>query len=275
MDNEDLPIEELDEKDKLEFDRCSIKTSFFVTAGFVVVLILVWDIFGTPSNVFTAVHPRNIFSIPAILFSNFFHVSKDHLINNLIAFVPLGFFVFKLEGRRGLIGLFIGMLVAGATVWLFETSSSVTAGFSGAVMACWGILFVSVIRRDYLLVIVFLFLSYVFMEFSLFETIRPTSFAKANNVSWLGHLGGIIGGMASQIRSLPVALELLYKEGKVTKEEFIAIASRINKDVNAEVSTEDFDAADSDNQETVGETQRPKSTPRARIRTEKSDGALL
>ena len=240
MNKEDLPIEKLNEEDQFDFVRWSVTESIFATATFVVVLFLVWTIFGPPSSVYTAVHPRDLISIPAILLSNFFHFSKSHLISNLVAFVPLGFLAIKLEGFRGFVGIFLGMLVAGAAVWLFGSEQSASAGFSGAVMACWGILFVSVIRRNYFLVVIFLVLSYVFMETDLFETLRPTAHTKENNIGWIGHLGGVIGGMASQIRSLPVALELLYKEGKVTKEEFIAIAGRINKSVNVDVLTENF-----------------------------------
>lgn len=222
------------------------------------VLIVIWMFFGTPKNLFTGVHPRKLLSIPAILFSSFFHLSKPHLVENLIFFIPLGFLVFKLEGMRGVVGIFVGMLGGGVAVWLFGTHGSMSAGFSGAVFACWGILFVSVIRRDYRWVVVFLFLSYMFLEQSLFETIRPTASAKAGNISWLGHLGGLIGGMASQIRSLPVALELLYKEGKVTKEEFIVIANRIHKNTSDEVGTANIHKAANDFQKETKESADSK-----------------
>lgn len=244
MNNNDLPTEDLAVTDKMDFHGCTVKESIFMVVAFVAVLTVIWIVFGAPDSKFTAVHPRKFVSIPAIFLSNFFHRDRLHLISNLIAFVPLGFLVFKLEGWRGLAGVFVGMLIAGSAVWLFGRGPS--AGFSGAVMACWGILFISVIRRDYRLVVVFLVLSYLLMETDLFETIRPSSYAKAEHISWLGHLGGIIGGMASQIRSLPVALELLYKEGKVTKEEFVTIAKRINKDASDEVSAKNFSKAVND-----------------------------
>ena len=85
------------------------------------------------------------------------------------------------------------------------------------------------------------------MEFSLFDTLRPS--AEAGNISWRAHLGGVIGGMASQIRSLPIALELLYKAGKVTKEEFIVIANRIHEDEEDEVLAKNFHKAVNDFQE--------------------------
>ena len=268
MNKEDLPIEKLNEEDQFDFVRWSVTGSIFATATFVVVLFLVWTIFGSPSSVYTAVHPREIGSIPAILLSNFFHRDTQHLTGNLIIFVPLGFFVFRLECLRGLVGIFIGMMVASTAEWLFAANSSVSYGFSGAVMACWGILFVSVIRRDYRLVVVFLFLSYAFMELTLFETIRPTAYTKENNIAWLGHLGGVIGGMASQIRSLPIALELLYKEGKVTKEEFITIANRINKDTSDEVATENFQKPVNDFPEEAKKTADAKT----HSKHEKTDG---
>lgn len=236
-----LSTEEVNAINQLHFRGWTVKESFFVVAAFVGVLGAVWFIFGKPANIFTAVRPREFLSIPAIFLSNFFHFGISHLIDNLIMFVPLGFFVFKLEGLRGFMGIFVGMLIAGLSIWIFGNSGSASAGFSGAVMACWGILFVSVIRRDYRLVVVFLVLSYLLMESTLFETIRPSAYAESGNISWLGHLGGIIGGMASQIRSLPIALELLYKTGMVTDEEFIAIANRIHNKPDDGAFAEDSD----------------------------------
>ncbi len=225
-----LPLDELGPADKSYFCRASVAASLIMVALFCAVLIAVWHFWGVPESVVTAVHPRKLTSIPSILLSNFFHFDSEHLLSNLIMFVPLGFLVFKFEGlSRGGEGIFIGMLIAGAATWIFGDGATLSAGFSGAVMACWGILLVSAIRRDYRLVVVFLFLSYVFLEYSLFDTIRPTATAKSNNIAWLGHLGGMVGGMAAQIRSLPVALELLYRCGKITQPEFIAIASRLEK----------------------------------------------
>ena len=247
MNTENLPLEELADEGHMYFRGFSVIISIVWVAVFATVLIVTLSMLDKPD--WAMVHPQTISFIPAILLSNFFHSDWNHLRGNLILFVPLGFLVLNFEGFRGLVGIFWGMLIAGVAIWVFGEEGTRTIGFSGAVMACWGILLISLIRRDYRVVAIFLFLSYMFMEYSLFETLRPTASTEANNTSWLSHLGGVIGGMASQIRSLPVALELLYKDGKVTKEEFIAIATRISASTNVEDLTEPVDESGDDFQE--------------------------
>ncbi|MGI9310612.1 MAG: rhomboid family intramembrane serine protease [bacterium] len=209
---------------------------------FIIVLWLAWFFTrGFPESRLLILHPRTISSIPAIFTSNFFHLSFPHLFGNLLFFVPLGFLVLKFEGLRGMLGILTGMLIGGFVVWWFGTEGTVYGGFSRAVMACWGILFVWVIRQSLPLTVGFLILSYFFMEFSLFETIRPTAHTASNNISWLGHLGGLIGGMAYQVRSLAIALEMLYKADKVSEEEFMAISVRIHDNKSAQTEDEILD----------------------------------
>lgn len=214
---------------KMFFRGWSHKESAFAVAGFVLLLSVLHYYVGAPENRLLALHPRSFTSIPAIFFSNFFHGNNLHLIGNLTAFIVLGFFVFNTEGLRGLLGIFAGMIGAGVAVWLFDDGNLRTIGFSGAVMACWGIVFVSLLRRDYRWLAVFLVLSYLLMGFALFETIRPTEYTESQHISWLGHLGGLLGGMASQIRSPFIALEILYNNKKVTDAEFMTIAARMLK----------------------------------------------
>ena len=183
---------------------------------------------GFPRSKFLVIHPRDIFSAPAVFLANFFHLNFAHLAGNLLIFIPFGFWVFRQEGARGIASLLIGMSVSGAVVWLLAAPGQVSAGFSGAVFACFGILLIRSLRvsipQTALLVVVI----GVLLDTNFFETIRPTAYARENRISWLAHLGGLLGGMGAQIRSLHIALEMLHKQRKVTDEEFAVIAARID-----------------------------------------------
>ncbi|MGR3984404.1 MAG: rhomboid family intramembrane serine protease [Gammaproteobacteria bacterium] len=189
---------------------------------------------GFPRSPLLVVHPREIISLPAVLFANFFHLNLAHLISNLAVFIPFGFWVFRQEGTRGLASLLIGMFVSGALVWAVAPPGSVSAGFSGAVFACLGILLIRSLRTSVLQTVILVLVIGVLLDTDFFETIRPTAYARQNQISWLAHLGGLLGGMGAQIRSLHIALEMLYKQRKVSEEEFIVIATRIHTDTAAE-----------------------------------------
>ncbi len=227
---EKMSINRLPDKVKELYRSWSYAEAAVGVIFFTVVLLVAWVFTrGVPESKLLALHPRELVSIPAILLSNFFHKDFTHLFGNLLFFVPLGFWVFKQEGMRGFLGILVGMLVAGVATWVFGERVSSTVGFSGAVFACVGILLVRSIRESVLQTVVFLVLLYFFLEDSLFETIRPTVSTEKGNISWLGHLGGLIGGMMVQIRSIQIALEMLHKQDHITEEEFITIANRIGE----------------------------------------------
>ncbi len=225
-----MNTKKLPDKVKEFYRGCSYQEATGMVVFFVVILLAAWFFTkGFPESRLLTLHPRRLASIPAILFSHFFHKDLRHLLTNLLAFVPLGLWVFKREGVRGVFGVLLGMLVAGCTIWLFGQKGTTVAGFSSAVFACVGILLVRSIRESVVETVILLVVLYFFLEESLFETIRPTLSTEAGNISWIGHLGGLMGGMMAQIRSLQIALEMLYKQGQVTEEEFNVIAARIDK----------------------------------------------
>lgn len=226
-----MKTKKLPDEIKSFYRPCLPATAFAVVTFFVLILLVCWYFTGgVPRSELFALIPRQWLSLPAIVLSNFFHINFLHLLNNLIYFVPLGFFVFKQEGLfRGVEGIFTGMIVAGTAVWLFGGENTVHVGFSGAVLACVGILLVRSIRESVIQTVVLLALLYIFLENVLFETIRPTAHTEKHHISWLGHLGGLIGGMMAQIRSLPIALEMLYKQGYFTEKEFVTFATRIRQ----------------------------------------------
>ena len=201
---------------------------------------------------FIAVYPRDPWSIPAIILSNFFHSDTGHLISNLMFFWVFGLWAFKQEKSEVLQGILYGAVFAGVATWLFGTAGSVHLGFSGVVFALVGILIISSIRIGCITIIVFMCLAvYIGLIVSggaptLWPsdltnqyadilsylrgapTLWPSDFTEG--VPWLGHLGGLIGGMYSQIKSPRHALRILAEKELVTPKEAKAINSRMPDD---------------------------------------------
>ena len=228
---DDSPMEHAEEKtesneeDILEFYvGYSWKQSFIGFFLFLIPVVLVWKIFGTPSNKFMVIYPREFISLPATLLSNFSHGSLDHLVGNMATFFFLGLWVMKTEGTRGILGICVGMTFAGLIIWLFGENPSL--GFSSAVFACIGILIVRSMRESFRQTFFLVIILGTIFQTS--ETIRPTQYVAGKNISWLGHLGGLIGGMLTQIRSRRIALQILFKNQVITLEEFTTIAKRIH-----------------------------------------------
>lgn len=123
-----------------------------------------------------------------LLTSGFAHVDLLHVAFNMLALYFLGPQVERVMGRGRFLAVYLVSLLAGsaAVMWLSEPYSS-TLGASGAVFGLIGALLVVVLRNG--------------------GDPRPLAFWLAINVvitvaggsgiSWQGHLGGLLGGVAA------------------------------------------------------------------------------
>ena len=136
--------------------------------------------------------PHDVARLPDIFTAPFLHYSWDHIEGNS---GPL--FVFGLlAAYRGVVR-FLGVTVlvavtSGLAVWLFQGSQTLTVGASGLIFGYFGyVLARGVIDRNLIdaLAAVVMALSYAY--------ILTVAIPGTPGVSWIGYLGGLIGGLAA------------------------------------------------------------------------------
>jgi membrane associated rhomboid family serine protease len=136
--------------------------------------------------------PHDLGRLPEIFTAPFLHISWEHIEGNS---GPL--FVFGLlAAYRGVVR-FLGVtlvvaVTSGLAVWLFQGSHDYTVGASGLIFGYFGYVVArGVIDRNLIdaLAAVVMALSYAY--------ILTVAIPGAPGVSWIGHLGGLIGGLAS------------------------------------------------------------------------------
>jgi membrane associated rhomboid family serine protease len=178
-----------------EFDVAEARKAFFLMVGFIG-LIWVLQIFNWAGHnrldYDYGILPRNIGRLPQIFSAPFLHFSWDHIEGNS---GPL--FVFGLLAAYRGVKKFLGVtlivaVTSGLAVWLFQGGSELTVGASGLIFGYFGyVLSRGVFDRNLIDVLTALVmaLSYAY--------ILTVAIPGTPGVSWIGHLGGLIGGIAS------------------------------------------------------------------------------
>jgi len=178
-----------------EIDVAEARKAFFLMVGFIgliwVLQVANWaDHYRLDFDY--GILPRSIGRLPEILTAPFLHFSWDHVEGNS---GPL--FVFGLlAAYRGVVKfLGVTLLVAitsGLAVWLFQSNNELTVGASGLIFGYFGyVLSRGLIDRNLIdaLAAVVMALSYAY--------ILTVAIPGTPGVSWIGHLGGLIGGVAA------------------------------------------------------------------------------
>ena len=180
---------------KAEIDVAEAKKAFFLMVGFIA-LIWVLQIFNWVGHnrldYDYGILPHNIGRLPQIFTAPFLHFSWDHIEGNS---GPL--FVFGLLAAYRGVKKFLGVtlivaVTSGLAVWLFQGGNELTVGASGLIFGYFGyVLSRGVFDRNLIDVLTALVmaLSYAY--------ILTVAIPGAPGVSWIGHLGGLIGGIAS------------------------------------------------------------------------------
>jgi len=199
-----------------EIDVTEARKAFFLMVGFIG-LIWLLQVFNWADHYHLdqdyGILPRDIGRLPEIFTSPFLHFNWDHIEGNS---GPL--FVFGLlAAYRGVLR-FLGVtlvvaIVSGLAVWLFQSSGSLTVGASGLIFGYFGyVLARGLIDRNLIdaLAAVVMALSYAY--------ILTVALPGTPGVSWIGHLGGLVGGIASGwvFRSSKRGLSIARKDPEVT-----------------------------------------------------------
>jgi len=178
-----------------EIDVDEARKAFFLMVGFIALIWILqvanWaDHYHLDASY--GILPRSLGHLGDIFTAPFLHFSWQHIEGNS---GPL--FVFGLlAAYRGVVRfLGVTLLVAvtsGLAVWLFQGNNELTVGASGLIFGYFGyVLARGLIDRNLIdaLAAVVMALSYAY--------ILTVAIPGTPGVSWVGHLGGLVGGLAS------------------------------------------------------------------------------
>ena len=128
--------------------------------------------------------------LPDIFTAPFLHVSWQHIEGNSLPLFVLGVLAAYRSIARFLVVSLIVLVTSGLAVWLFQSGNEVTVGASGIIFGYFG----------YVLVRGFLDRNMVDIGVGvvagvLYWTILQVAIPGTPGVSWIGHLGGLVGGV--------------------------------------------------------------------------------
>ena len=141
------------------------------------------------------IRARDPSSLVDIVFSPFVHGNLEHLAGNALPLFSLGFIAAVPNLKRFLLMNVVVIVVGGFGVWLFSPANSISVGASGLVFGYFGYLLLRgfVDRRPIDVVVsIGVALAYGYLMW------HSIGFG-VTNISWQGHLAGLVGGMLAAI----------------------------------------------------------------------------
>jgi membrane associated rhomboid family serine protease len=134
--------------------------------------------------------PRSVGRLSDIFTAPFLHVSWAHIEGNSVPLFVLG----VAAAYRGL-WRFLGVslivaIMSGLTVWFFESGNTVTVGASGLIFGYFGYVLVrGIFDRNWVDILIGL------LAGAAYYSILAVAIPGTPGVSWLGHIGGLAGGV--------------------------------------------------------------------------------
>ena len=177
-----------------EIDLSEARKAFFLMVGFIVLIWVLqganWaDRYGFDAHY--GIIPRDLLRLPDIFIAPFLHQSWSHIEANSGPLFVFGF----LAAYRGVVR-FLGVtlvvaITSGVAVWFFQ-GSGLTVGASGLIFGYFGYLIArGLIDRNLVDVLIS-----VVMGLSYYYLVTSAVPGAPHGVSWLAHLGGLVGGVA-------------------------------------------------------------------------------
>jgi membrane associated rhomboid family serine protease len=165
-----------------------------VLMGAFIALIWILQVFnwadGYRLNGYFAIGPHDLSRLPDIFTAPFLHLSWQHIEGNTVPLFVLGVLAaYRGIGKFLLVTLIIAM-ASGLAVWLFQSGSEMTVGASGLIFGYFG----------YVLIRGFFDRNLVDIGVGvvaglLYWTILQVAIPGTPGISWIGHLGGLFGGV--------------------------------------------------------------------------------
>jgi membrane associated rhomboid family serine protease len=138
--------------------------------------------------------PHHLDGLDGVLFSPFLHAGWAHLYGNAVPLILVGTFALAGGAKRFIYSTALIMLISGLGVWFVGSPNSVVIGASGVIFGYLGLLFArGFVERSWwnLGVAAFIGLLYWYQVYNLVPNDQQ--------ISWQGHLLGLIGGAVAAI----------------------------------------------------------------------------
>jgi membrane associated rhomboid family serine protease len=134
--------------------------------------------------------PEHVSRLPDIFTAPFLHFSWQHIEGNSIPLFVLGVLAAYRSVKRFLLVTLIVAVTSGMAVWLFQGSNELTVGASGLIFGYFGYVLVrGFVDRSLVDIVVGL------VAGVLYWTILEVAIPGTPGVSWIGHVGGLVGGV--------------------------------------------------------------------------------
>jgi membrane associated rhomboid family serine protease len=165
-----------------------------VLMGAFVALLWVLQVFnwadGYRLDVDFGILPHNVSRLPEIFTAPFLHVSWQHIEGNTIPLFVLGVLAAYRGIKKFLLMTLIVAVSSGLAVWLFQSGNELTVGASGLIFGYFGYVVARGFFDRNLLDI-----GVGIVAGLLYWTILQVAIPGTPGVSWIGHLGGLFGGV--------------------------------------------------------------------------------
>ena len=136
--------------------------------------------------------PKHVSRLPEIFTAPFLHFSWQHIEGNSVPLFVLGVLAAYRSIARFLAASLIIAVTSGLAVWLFQSGNELTVGASGLIFGYFGYVVVrGFFDRSFVDIAVGL------VAGLLYWTILEVAIPGTPGVSWIGHVGGLVGGLAA------------------------------------------------------------------------------
>jgi membrane associated rhomboid family serine protease len=174
----------------LKFRNALIVMGVFLAVIWILQLFNVADHYRLDASY--GIIPRDTGRLGEIFTAPFLHFSWAHIEGNSVPLFVLGVLAAYRSLLRFAFATLIIAVTSGIAVWLFQAGPSLTVGASGIIFGYFGYVLVrGFVDRNLLDIGVGLIAG------ALYWTIIAVALPGTPGVSWIGHLGGLVGGVAA------------------------------------------------------------------------------
>jgi len=144
------------------------------------------------SLLWLGISPRQLEDLPQIYTAPLVHLDWQHLMGNSVPFFILGLVILLSGVWRWLVSTFASLTSSGLAVWLLSPPNTVTVGISGLIFGWLTYLLTrGIFSRNWRQI------ALAVVVFAVYGGILWGVLPGSPGVSWLGHLGGAVGGVAA------------------------------------------------------------------------------